>query len=501
MNRNLRFFSIVLILGGLSAASIAWDFWPKPKDNVSMNQTNAATIQVDNGDLNREQRFVTSYAPIVKKVSQSVVSIFTTTTIREVEQISPFDDPFFQQFFGQRSPFFQGKPRERVRKEKNLGSGVIVSKEGYIITNNHVVDQADEVEVSLTSGKTYQAKLVGKDPKTDVAVLKIEATDLTPILFGNSEKIEVGDIVLAIGNPFGIGQSVSMGIISALGRNSLAIEDYEDFIQTDAAINPGNSGGALVDAEGRLVGINTAILSRTGGNQGIGFAVPVDLARDIMERILKDGRIVNGFLGVNIQDEITPDIAKALNLPSTDGALVTEVLPQSPAEAAGLKREDVIRKIDDKPIQNSRQLRFIIGQKAPNTKVMLTIFRDGKEKNVDVVLQELKEEKVAASPTPSSGKSFLEGVVIGDLNANLRQQLQVPSSLQGAIVMNIDENALAVQEGRGLQRGDIITEFDRQPVKSADDLVKLSSKSNTNLALLRVWRRGANLFITINLEP
>ncbi|MEZ5404948.1 MAG: DegQ family serine endoprotease [Verrucomicrobiia bacterium] len=468
---------------------------------VSSSEQSQTTIQVDDGEINRGQGMVTSYAPIVKKVSQSVVNIFTTTTIHETDQGSPFSDPFFQQFFG--FDPFGGQPRERIRKEQNLGSGVIVSKDGYILTNNHVVDRADEIQVALPNvKKTVDAKLVGKDPKTDIAVLKVDAPDLVPIHLGNSDKIEVGDVVLAIGNPFNIGQTVTMGIVSALGRrNVLDMNTYEDFIQTDAAINPGNSGGALVDAAGRLIGINSAILSRTGGNQGIGFAVPINLAQNVMSQILKEGRVIRGFLGVGIQ-EIATDLAQALNLPSEEGVVITSVEPQSAAAEAGLKEGDVILKMDGKPIEDTQQFRFTVGQKAPNAKINLTVFSNGKEKNVDVILKELKEGPAIANvPARVPEKSFLEGVVIGDLNDEIRRKLQVPLNLQGAVVMSIDEDAIAAQGGNGLHRGDVILELNQQSVSSANDLVKLSSDlEKRKLVLLRVWRQGATLFITVNLE-
>lgn len=493
MNRNLRFFLLVLSLGSLSAASLlAWDFWPKSKVGDETNQT---SIQVDNRELTRQGQFVTSYAPVVKKVSQSVVNIFTTTTVREVDQMSPFlNDPFFQNFFG------QVQPRERTRQEKNLGSGVIISKEGYIITNNHVVDRADEVRVSLSnSKKEYVAKLVGKDPKTDVAVLKIEASNLSPILLGDSDQLQVGDVVLAIGNPFGIGQTVTMGIISALGRNDLNIEHYEDFIQTDAAINPGNSGGALVDADGRLIGINTAIFSQSGGNQGIGFAVPVNLARNIMERILQYGRVIRGFLGVGIQN-VDPALVQSFNLSVEEGVIINEITPKSAAEEAGLQVKDVITKIDDKIIKNEQQVRITVGQKLPNTKINLTIIREGKEKVVEVTLKAAPEESgVANQSVKPLGKNILEGIVIGELTSELRQQIQAPADLQGAIIMSLEESALAAQED-GLKRGDVIVEFNNQPVQNANDLVRLSNGKKEGIVSMRIWRRGSMRFLTIKLS-
>src|SRR5690242_9779893 len=283
-----------------------------------------------------------SFAPVVKKVAPGVVKVFTTTKVHNTSYNgmpgAPGDmDDIFRRFFGDQ---FQGRiPRRNMvpmPRQEGIGSGVIATKDGYILTNNHVVDGADEVKVALQDGREFTAKVIGRDPKTDIAVIKIDAKDLPAVLMADSEKVEVGDVVLAVGNPFGIGQTVTTGIVSATGRGGALGLDYEDFIQTDAAINPGNSGGALVDAEGRLIGINTAILSRSGGNQGIGFAIPVNLARDVMESLIKDGHVTRGYLGVMIQD-VTPSLAKEFKLKEPQGALVGDVTPKSPAEKAGLE--------------------------------------------------------------------------------------------------------------------------------------------------------------------
>ncbi|HEY6169556.1 MAG TPA: trypsin-like peptidase domain-containing protein, partial [Verrucomicrobiae bacterium] len=282
----------------------------------------APRLHLDEKPLATAVKSSTSYAPVIKKAAPSVVNIYTTKTIRETRRMSPlFDDPFFRRFFGQEFDD-RSSSRPRTHEEQSLGSGVIISEDGYLLTANHVVEGADEVKVALANDHTtFTAKVIGTDPQTDVAVIKVEATKLPAITIGDSDRLEVGDTVLALGNPFGVGQTVTMGIVSATGRGGFGIVDYEDFIQTDASINPGNSGGALIDAEGRLVGINTAILSRSGGNQGVGFAVPINLARSVMNRLVTDGKITRGFLGVNIQN-VSAELAKEFKLGDQGGALV-----------------------------------------------------------------------------------------------------------------------------------------------------------------------------------
>src|SRR6266446_1520497 len=351
-----KFVSWLLVLGTGAAALVvssrAFDWslsGPKPVRTT-------VPIVVNEAPLARETRMTTSFAPVVKRVAPSVVNVFTTKTVRNQspEMMPFFDDPFFRRFFGE--PFGGEQPRRQPRKfkERSLGSGVVVSKDGYILTNNHVVDGADEVKVSLAKDKKeYTAKIAGRDPKTDIAVLKIDARDLPFVTFADSDKIEVGDVVLALGNPFGIGQTVTMGIVSAVGRGGMHIEDYEDFIQTDAAINPGNSGGPLVDAEGRLIGINTAILSRSGGNQGVGFAVPVNLARNVMEQIIEKGA----------------------------------------AAEAGLKSGDVIVELNGTSVKDSRNLKLMVGRLTPGDKATVKVLREGKEKTFTLTLKELPDHK------------------------------------------------------------------------------------------------------------
>lgn len=329
-----------------------------------------------------------SFARAVRRVMPAVVNISSSKMVR-----NPEVDPFFRQFFGED----YGRRIPRERREQSLGSGVIVSPEGYILTNNHVVDGANEVKVVLSDKREFSARVIGTDPKTDVAVLKIEASGLQPIVIGDSGKLEIGDYALAVGNPFGVGQTVTMGIVSATRRTNLGIEEYEDFIQTDAPINPGNSGGALVNERGELVGINTAIISHgSGGSQGIGFAIPVNLARTVMDQIIKEGKVTRSYLGILPQD-VTPAVAREHGLQTAAGALVSEVTPDSPAAQAGLKKGDVITELNGKTVTDSNELRMTVSMMRPASNVLLKVFRDGTPRQLKVTLEELPTRVERAS--------------------------------------------------------------------------------------------------------
>lgn len=442
---------------------------------------------------------VTTFAPTVKKVTPSVVKVFVTTKARTVSQQIPdelSDNPFFRRFFGDgmNQP---GRGGMHVPKQQGLGSGVIVTKDGYLLTNNHVVENADEVMVALTDGREFPARVVGKDPKSDIAVVKIDAKDLPAIEIADSDKIEVGDVVLAVGNPFGVGQTVTTGIVSATGRGSLGL-DYEDMIQTDAAINPGNSGGPLVDADGRLIGINTAILSRSGGNQGIGFAVPANLARSVMEGLVTEGRVVRGFLGVNVQD-VTPSLAKEFGINDRKGALVAGTMPKSPAEKAGLQSGDVILEFNGKSIQDSRHLKLQVAQTLPGTQVPLKLVRDGKARTLNVTVKELPNSDLAANggASEAAGASdALNGVAVGDVDNAARQQLKLPANVNGAVVTQVEPDSAAY--GSGLRPGDVILEINRKSVKNAEDAVQLTSNAKDKKTLLRVWSKGGSRYMVVD---
>jgi len=455
------------------------------------------TVHVDNTPVNRDMKMTTSFAPVVKKISPSVVKVYITGKApKQSMEIPGMDDPMLRRFFGDQ--FRRGGRQQDMPRQHGLGSGVIISENGYILTNNHVVDEADRVQVQLDDGRKFDAKVVGTDPKSDIAVVKVQATGLPYASLADSDKIEVGDVVLAVGNPFGVGQTVTMGMVSALGRTMQGPGFYEDFIQTDAAINPGNSGGALVDAQGRLVGINTAIISRTGGNNGIGFAVPVNLAKSVMDQLIEHGHVVRGFMGVNIQD-ITPDLAKQFDLKESKGALVSEVTPKSPAEKAGIQSGDVILEFNGKPVSDSRHLKLQAGATAPGTKVPVKVSREGKTKDLTVTLKELPGEKLAKndSTTAPGDTDALKGVAVSDLDSAAREQFEIPRDVKGAVVTDVDQNSASYEAG--LRPGDVILSIDRKPVASAEDAVTLSENiKNKASILLRIWSKGGTRFLVVD---
>jgi serine protease Do len=441
-----------------------------------------------------------TFAPVVERVTPSVVSVYTSKTIKpRVRQIPPE----WRRFFGDAFP--NGKiPNETMQ---GLGSGVIVSEDGYILTNNHVVDGADEILVKTKNNQEYKAKKIGADPGLDIAVLKIDAKGLPVIAFGDSAKVRVGDIALAVGSPYGLTETVTMGIVSGMGRG-MGIVDYEDFIQTDASINPGNSGGALVDAEGRLIGINTAIFSENGGNVGIGFAIPVNLARSTMQSLRDNGRVVRGFLGVRFQP-MTRELANAFKAKDANGALVADVTPGSPAEKAGIKSGDIIIEIDGKKIEESRALRVQIASSAPGTKVRLKISRGSEEKTVEVTLAELPKNLAQNSRSPRSESrgddtekkhqpNVLDGITVGDLDDQSRKTLEIPDDVRGALITDIETDSVGY--AAGLRQGDVIVEVNHRIVKDAGEAVTEGDKiGKKDRALLRVWSKGGSRYVA--LEP
>jgi serine protease Do len=454
-------------------------------------------IKVETTPVNRDARLGASFAPVVKRAAPSVVNIYSTHIVHiRPMRIPVFVDPVFRQFFGNQFP---NDGREHTRREQSLGSGVIISPDGYILTANHVVDGADEIEVAIADNKKeFTARVVGTDPPTDVAVLKIDAKDLPAVALGDSDQLEVGDIVLAIGNPFRVGQTVTMGIVSALGRSGLTgFNQYQNFIQTDAAINPGNSGGALVDAEGRLVGINTAIIpNENGGNQGVGFAVPINMARRVMELLIAGGKVTRGDLPILIQD-ITPRLAKSLNLPDQKGALVSDIFPNSPAEKAGIKSGDVIIGFNGKDITDVHSFQLAVSECAPGSSAVVKLLRNGSPETVTVMLTELpvevapsgNDQKKTASAKPMI--DALAGVAVADLEPEVRRQLGMPPGAQGALVSNVEQASNSADAG--LQYGDVIMEIDRQPVSNSSDAVKLGRQARGNQILLKIWRRQGDL--------
>jgi serine protease Do len=402
-----------------------------------------------------------------------------------------FDDPMLRRYFG--VPDQQRSPRDSI--QQGLGSGVIVTADGYILTNNHVVDGADEVKVAFGEPrKELEAKIIGRDEKADVAVLKIDTTGLPAITLGDSDQLEVGDTVLAIGNPFGVGLTVTHGIVSALGRGGLGIEDYEDFIQTDAPINPGNSGGALLDSDGRLIGINTAILSRTGGSNGVGFAIPIKLVQSIAEQLISNGRVNRGFLGVTTQS-LTADLAKQFAV--DHGALITEISPDSAAQKAGLERGDIITRVNDTEINDPRSLALTISRQAPDSEVTLQYVRDGKKATLKVKLGRQATQSLAGGPTSGgSDEGVLNGVGVSDLTPEFRTQMRVPQDLAGAVITQVDPESASARAG--LREGDVILELDRKQVRTAAEAVKLSAEIKGPKVLVLFWREGARHYQVVD---
>lgn len=439
-----------------------------------------------------------SFVDVAKAVKPAVVNIFATRNgSSEGTQSTPFEDPFFRRFFGEEWMKRFEAPKER--KERGLGSGVIVDPNGLIITNNHVVNKADEIKVFLSDKREFKAKLVGTDAKTDVAVLKIEASSLPTVTWADSDRLEVGEFVLAVGNPFGLTQTVTLGIVSALGR-SAGIAEYEDFIQTDAAINPGNSGGALVNVRGELVGINTAIYSQSGGNMGIGFAVPSNMAHSIMDQLVQHGKVVRGWLGVSIQ-ELTPELSSQFGVPKdTKGVLVSDVMDDSPAKKVGFERGDVIVEYDGKPMDSPAHLRNAVAQTFVGKKVTVKIIREKKPKSIDLTIAE-QPKNLAQAATEDNGESvapagLLSDIEVKELNNELAGRYGLKSSDRGVVVVRVKSGSSA--EEAGVRDGDLVLEVNRKPVgtlKAYERVVASLSKDQAVLLLLR--RQGRAIYLTL----
>lgn len=435
-----------------------------------------------------------SYADVVSRVTPAVVTIRSERRVRAPRQHPFFDDPFFQEFFGQR--FGQLQPRrEGVRR--GLGSGVLVTADGYILTNHHVIDGAEEIKVELADKRILDARIVGSDPPSDLAVLKVNANELPLLTLGDSDKVRVGDVVLAIGNPLNVGQTVTAGIISAKGRTTgLSDGSFESFLQTDAPINQGNSGGALVNTYGELVGINSQILTPTGGNIGIGFAIPSNMARGVMEQLTKSGQVRRGKLGVTIQP-VTSDIAAGLGLKETRGVIVNGLEEVGPAAAAGLRRGDVIVAINGSAISDGNSLRNLVAAAAPGTEITLTIVRDGAEQQVRATLGEFTSD-AARSATPANeggGEGGKYGMSVTPLTPDVSARLGLPRETQGMVVTGVEPAGPAAEAG--LTAGDVIQQVNRQPVRTAAELQTALDQAGNRPALMLVNRRGNGFFVTL----
>lgn len=502
-NRNVGLGLIgasVLIFGLLTGSILTAKGWmPFSSDENKVPIYLAAESRMSGQSVTLNSGF----SAVAKAVTPAVVTIKTKVRASSARN----SDPFFDLFKNLPDLDDDGAtPRRRTPQSpegrdrlmpRGIGSGVIVSPDGYILTNDHVVEDADKVEVELTDGRTLPAKIIGTDTPTDIAVIKIEASNLPTLTLGDSNKVEVGDVVLAVGNPLGVGQTVTMGIISAKGRSTRTSQNFEDFLQTDASINQGNSGGALVNLRAELIGVPSQILSRTGGNIGIGFAIPSMMAKNVMDQLIRSGKVTRGKLGISI-GPVSADLAKQFNYSGTKGAFVQDVIQGDPAEKAGVKPGDIITELQGRRLDNEAQLRNTVSQTAPGSTVKFKVFRDGKEIELTAVLGELD---IAASANREDGDSgttasALEGVTVMNLSADVIQQLKLPVGTKGVVVSQIDPESAAASAG--LRRGDVIQEINRQPISSTSEFNSVLQKSGKGTVLLRVRSSQGGRFVIID---
>ena len=454
------------------------------------------SIKTDNAPIDRDPKLGNSFAPIVQKVIPSVVQVDVTGKSGNGRSLGSSDmQDQLRRFFGRG---FQIPEQPEMPNQKALGSGVIISADGYILTNNHVVENSKTIQVTLSDGRKLSGKVIGTDPQTDVALLKIDATDLQPVTLADSDSAQVGDLVLAIGDPFGIGTTVTEGIISAKNRTRVTSGDAdEDFIQTDAAINPGNSGGALVDIEGRLIGINTSILSRSGGNQGIGFAVPANLCRWVADSLITKGKVERGYLGVHIQT-LTPELAKAFKSNRAQGAVVIDVSPNSAAEQAGFKSGDVVVEFNNRPIESADQLKLQVAETPPGSAIPVQVDRNGQVMSFNVTLKELNSDALAKNePNVSRGEhDALTGVEVTNLDRDARDELKVPNTVRGTLITQVEPSSPAYEAG--LRENDVILEVNRQSIQSTEDFTKATTgKRGSGETLVKVWNQNGTHYVAV----
>jgi len=468
--------------------------WHMPFQSLAEVSQDSASASVGASPLMSQKGF----SQIAAAVTPAVVNI----TVRKEASVPMSGIPSepWRDFFGM--PGMPEMPRMPNRpgfppspEAQGAGSGVIVSSDGYVLTNDHVVDGAKEITVTLPDNREFMGKVVGLDPQTDLAVVKIDATNLPFVPWGNSADLRVGEYVLAVGNPFGLNSTVTLGIVSALGRGGMGITQYEDFIQTDAAINPGNSGGALVNTRGELVGINTAIFSQSGGYQGVGFAVPTNLAKPVYESLVSTGKIVRGFLGVGIQ-AVTTDLAESFHLDQAKGALVTNVVPGSPADAAGIKRGDVIVEYQGKPVLDPRSLQHQVIRTTVGSEVKIVVIRDGHKQTLKPKIRQQEQLTQVAQSGSVEQEGPLAGVAVKNLDQDMAQQLGVEKNIDGVVVMDVTPGSYAARAG--LVQGDVISEIDRKPVRSEEDFMKVVSHlKNNSSALVFIHRGQGALYLNI----
>lgn len=477
--------ALILVFGGLLRAGVirmpGYPVHAAPQVTVDVANS-AAPVPLSN--------FKNGFASIIDPALPAVVNVSSTHMVKQQAQPDIFQDPFFRQFFGGQMPQ-QEQPQEQ--REYSLGSGVIVNPNGYILTNNHVVAGATDVEVLTQNKRQYKAKVIGTDPRTDIAVLKIDATGLPTLTLGDSSKLKVGDLVFAIGDPFGIGETATMGIVSATGRAlGGSIEHYEDFIQTDAAINPGNSGGPLVDARGQLVGINTFIISSGDSFAGAGFAIPSQIVKASAEQIIHHGKVEHGYLGISIND-VTPANAHFFDLQTASGAIVAQVTPDSPASLGGLRTGDVITGINGQKISNGSDLQVAVSEMPPGTKASLEVVRNGKPVTVDLTVGSYHGGSEVASNNGANEPGGRLGLSVDNLTPQTRQQYDIPDHVHGVVVQNVRPASPA--DDAGIQPGDVIVQLNRKPVESADEFASAVHQNPSGQDLLMlVWSKGNTSF-------
>ncbi len=493
MKRSFDRWAVLLISACVVGGLLAWQ-WP--------NLVAKVTYAIERGQAQAAQETLATAADlseafrqVAKALRPSVVSITSVQRAQQVPRPRDFGpnlSPEFRRFFGDDEFFDRFFDFPLPQPQEGLGSGVIVSQDGYILTNYHVVDRADQVTVHLSDGRQLTAKIVGTDRPTDLAVLKVEAGDLHPARLGDSAQMQVGDWVLAIGSPFGLDQTVTAGIVSATGRARLGITDYEDFLQTDAAINPGNSGGPLVNLRGEVIGINTAIASRSGGYQGVGFAIPSNIARFVLDSIINKGGVNRGYLGAMIQD-LTPELAQSFNYPSTDGVLIGDVLPDGPAAKAGLQSGDIVISYNGKKVKTATELRLAVAGTAPGSRVKLEVFRDGKERTIEVTIAKLDEKQLASAAGQDSHSDEL-GLTVANITPQLAEQYNLSTEQQGVVITDVDPTSLAARVG--LRPGDVIVQVGNRSTRNLRDYQEAIKSVNLREGIrLQVMREGTRRFV------
>ena len=471
-NRSHRSFRLVSAGFVLTFATFAL----APASGALAREASKPFTSAQSADaLATAQQLSQAFETVAATIAPGVVSIHTTQEVKFRRTTAPNIPDEFRQFF--ESPFFRGSPNRSPRSQeqiqKGLGSGFVISERGYILTNNHVIKDADDITVGFSDGRTYNATVVGADPETDIAVLKVDVNDLTPLKLGDSDNLRVGQFVIAAGTPFGLTSTITTGVVSAKGRSRVGINDYENFIQTDAAINPGNSGGPLVNLKGEVIGVNSAILSRAGGNIGIGFAIPINLARSIEKTLIAEGHITRGHLGVAIQD-LTSELANSFGYSSTAGALVAEVQPDTPADVAGFKPGDIITKLDGRSISSANELRLKIAEIKPGSTVHITVIRNHKTMTLKPIIGHAPDETTQAFGDTDSNENSNLGADLATLQPEAAQRFGLPDSTTGVIVMNVEPIGAAAKAG--LRPGDVIVEVQNQEVDNLIELKKTLAK-------------------------